>query len=48
MLCDGTPDPTAQQEINTYITLWRDDPEVNITCVLEQCRPALKVCISLE
>lgn len=45
MQCDGTPDPAAQQDINTYISLWRDDPEVNITLVLKQCYLALQVCI---
>lgn len=44
MRCDGTPDPAVQQDINTYITLWRDDPEVNITPVLQQCNLALQVC----
>lgn len=43
MCCDGRPDPTAQREINTYISLWRDDQEVNITHVLEQCSSALQV-----
>lgn len=45
MCCDGTPDPAVQQDINTYISLWRDDPEVNITPVLKQCNLALQVCI---
>uniref|UniRef100_A0A3P8STM4 Dynein axonemal intermediate chain 7 n=1 Tax=Amphiprion percula TaxID=161767 RepID=A0A3P8STM4_AMPPE len=45
MRCDGAPDPTVQQDINTYISLWRDDPEVNITAVLKQCNLALQVCI---
>lgn len=45
MRCDGSPDPTVQREVNTYISLWRDDPEVNITRVLDQCNPALQVCI---
>lgn len=48
MRCDGTPDPTAQREFNTFITLWRDDPEVNIACVLEQCSPALQVGMELN
>uniref|UniRef100_A0A3B4ULR7 Dynein axonemal intermediate chain 7 n=1 Tax=Seriola dumerili TaxID=41447 RepID=A0A3B4ULR7_SERDU len=45
MHCDGTPDPAVQRDINTYISLWRDDPEVNITSVLKQCNLALQVCI---
>uniref|UniRef100_A0A3Q1F0M0 Dynein axonemal intermediate chain 7 n=1 Tax=Acanthochromis polyacanthus TaxID=80966 RepID=A0A3Q1F0M0_9TELE len=35
MRCDGAPDPAVQQDINTYISLWRDDPEVNVTLVDE-------------
>ncbi|KAK2858824.1 hypothetical protein Q5P01_003444 [Channa striata] len=48
LLCDGTPDPSVHQEINTYISLWRDDPEVNIGPVLEQCNLALKLFEELE
>lgn len=44
--CDGTPDPAVQQDINTYMSLWRDDPEVDITVVLKQCNLALQVSIS--
>ena len=44
MRCDGTPDPAVQQDINTYTSLWRDDPEVNIAVVLKQCNLALQVC----
>ncbi|XP_067346496.1 dynein axonemal intermediate chain 7 isoform X1 [Channa argus] len=46
--CDGTPEPSVQQEINTYISLWRDDPEVNIGCVLQQCNLALQLFEELE
>uniref|UniRef100_A0A8C6TW51 Dynein axonemal intermediate chain 7 n=1 Tax=Neogobius melanostomus TaxID=47308 RepID=A0A8C6TW51_9GOBI len=37
MRCNGTPDPSVHQEINTYMTLWREDPDVNVTKVLKQC-----------
>ncbi|KAI3366884.1 hypothetical protein L3Q82_009525, partial [Scortum barcoo] len=45
---DGTPDPAVQQDINTYISLWRDDPEVNITTVLKQCCLALQLIEELD
>ncbi|XP_034719562.1 protein CASC1 isoform X2 [Etheostoma cragini] len=48
MRCDGIPDPAAQQDLNTYISLWRDDPEVNITLVLKQCHLALQLMEELE
>ncbi|KAM3588296.1 uncharacterized protein V6R79_025724 [Siganus canaliculatus] len=48
MRCDGKPDPAVQQEVNTYITLWRDDPEVNITSVLRKCELALELVEELE
>uniref|UniRef100_A0A3B3I160 Dynein axonemal intermediate chain 7 n=1 Tax=Oryzias latipes TaxID=8090 RepID=A0A3B3I160_ORYLA len=41
MRCDGTPDLTERRHVNTYISLWRDDPEVNISQVLQQCSCAL-------
>ncbi|KAM9328379.1 dynein axonemal intermediate chain 7 [Pholidichthys leucotaenia] len=48
MCCDGAPDPAVQQEINSYISIWRDDPEVNVTAVLQQCNLALQVVEELE
>ncbi|XP_053170205.1 dynein axonemal intermediate chain 7 [Scomber japonicus] len=48
MQCDGTPDPAVEQDINTYISLWRDDPDVNITVVLKQCNLALQLMEELE
>lgn len=45
MQSDDTPDPTVQQDVNRYISLWRDDPEINIALVLKQCKVALQVCI---
>ncbi|XP_029017410.1 dynein axonemal intermediate chain 7 isoform X2 [Betta splendens] len=46
--CDGTPDPAVVQDINTYISLWRDDPEVDITAVLQQCKRATWLVEELE
>ncbi|XP_073336496.1 dynein axonemal intermediate chain 7 [Pagrus major] len=48
MRCDSTPDPAVQQDINTYISLWRDDPEVDITVVLKQCNLILQLIEELE
>ncbi|XP_022073332.2 dynein axonemal intermediate chain 7 [Acanthochromis polyacanthus] len=48
MRCDGAPDPAVQQDINTYISLWRDDPEVNVTAVLKQCNLALQLVDEVE
>ncbi|XP_039891524.1 dynein intermediate chain CFAP94, axonemal isoform X1 [Simochromis diagramma] len=48
MRCDGAPDPAVQKEMNTYMSLWRDDPEVNITLVLQQCNLALQLVDELE
>ncbi|XP_033845207.1 dynein axonemal intermediate chain 7 [Periophthalmus magnuspinnatus] len=48
MCCDGTPDPSVQQEINTYMSLWKEDPEVNVTKVLKQCIGALRLIEKLE
>ncbi|XP_058480321.1 dynein axonemal intermediate chain 7 [Solea solea] len=48
MRCEGSPDPAVQQDINTYISLWRDDPEVSITPVLKQCSLALQLVEELE
>ncbi|KAM6961849.1 dynein axonemal intermediate chain 7 [Tautogolabrus adspersus] len=48
MRCDGTPDPAVQQDINTYMSLWRDDQQVDITRVLKQCNVALQLIEELE
>ncbi|XP_023808065.1 protein CASC1 [Oryzias latipes] len=48
MRCDGTPDLTERRHVNTYISLWRDDPEVNISQVLQQCSCALQLTEELE
>ncbi|XP_030198380.1 dynein axonemal intermediate chain 7 [Gadus morhua] len=48
MLCDGRPDPSQTQEVNTYISLWRDDPEVDAVPALQQCSLALQLIGTLE
>ncbi|KAM8910295.1 dynein axonemal intermediate chain 7 isoform 2-T2 [Spinachia spinachia] len=48
MTCGAIPDPEVQQDVNRYISLWRDDPEVNITLVLKQCNLALQLMEELE
>ncbi|XP_078530232.1 dynein axonemal intermediate chain 7 isoform X2 [Lissotriton helveticus] len=41
MQCDGCPDPTIPQEINTFITLWKDEEtEYNST--------HLKICLAVK
>lgn len=46
MNSDGSnPDPEVPQDVNTFISLWRDDPEVDIKLVLKQCTLALQVCV---
>ncbi|XP_030575871.1 dynein axonemal intermediate chain 7 isoform X2 [Archocentrus centrarchus] len=46
--CDGLPNPYIQRDINTFMSLWRDDSEVNITPVLQQCNPAVQLVDELE
>ncbi|XP_020494390.2 dynein axonemal intermediate chain 7 [Labrus bergylta] len=48
MRCDGTPDPAIQQDINTYMSLWRDDQQVDIILVLKECNVALQLIEELE
>uniref|UniRef100_A0A8C7SWP8 Dynein axonemal intermediate chain 7 n=1 Tax=Oncorhynchus mykiss TaxID=8022 RepID=A0A8C7SWP8_ONCMY len=48
MRCDGSPDPSVQQEINTFINLWCEDPEVQIKPILKECALALRLLEELE
>ncbi|XP_061864931.1 dynein axonemal intermediate chain 7 isoform X4 [Colius striatus] len=34
--CDGRPDPTVLQEINTFMSLWREDQNEDIQLVMEK------------
>uniref|UniRef100_A0A8C0VEC5 Dynein axonemal intermediate chain 7 n=1 Tax=Cyanistes caeruleus TaxID=156563 RepID=A0A8C0VEC5_CYACU len=46
--CDGTPDPTIPQEINTFMSLWRDDQDVDIQLVMEKEEVVLNLIEQLE
>ncbi|KAL6116985.1 dnai7 [Pungitius sinensis] len=48
MSCGPIPDPAVLQDVNRFISLWRDDPEVNITLVLKHCNLALQLIEELE
>ncbi|XP_005531929.2 PREDICTED: protein CASC1 [Pseudopodoces humilis] len=46
--CDGTPDPTIPQEINTFMSLWRDDQDVDVQLVMEKEEVVLNLIEKLE
>uniref|UniRef100_A0A674GTL0 Dynein axonemal intermediate chain 7 n=1 Tax=Taeniopygia guttata TaxID=59729 RepID=A0A674GTL0_TAEGU len=46
--CDGTPDPTVPQEINTFMSLWRDDQDEDIQLVMEKEEVVLNLIEKLE
>ncbi|XP_077357665.1 dynein axonemal intermediate chain 7 [Festucalex cinctus] len=48
MQCSDIPDPEVQQDINTFISLWRDDPECGAEVVFKQCNIALQLIEELE
>ncbi|NXP56143.1 CASC1 protein, partial [Heliornis fulica] len=41
--CDGSPDPTVLQEINTFMSLWREDQNEDIQCVMEKGEQVLNL-----
>ncbi|XP_072855787.2 dynein axonemal intermediate chain 7 isoform X1 [Pogona vitticeps] len=46
--CDGSPDPTVAQEINTFISLWREDKNNDIYNVIETGNRVLELIEKLE
>lgn len=48
MKCDGSPDPTVNAEINTYINLWKEDESRNdLDAVLKESNQTLDVSANL-
>uniref|UniRef100_A0A670XSQ5 Dynein axonemal intermediate chain 7 n=1 Tax=Pseudonaja textilis TaxID=8673 RepID=A0A670XSQ5_PSETE len=46
--CDGSPDPTVPQEINTFMSLWLEESENDITTVVEKGSKVLELIAKLE
>ncbi|XP_025021940.1 protein CASC1 [Python bivittatus] len=46
--CDGSPDPTIPQEINTFMSLWLEDTNNDIMIVVEKGSKVLELIAKLE
>ncbi|XP_061494346.1 dynein axonemal intermediate chain 7 [Rhineura floridana] len=46
--CDGSPDPTIPQEINTFMSLWQEDTNNGIQGVFEKGNKVLELIEKLE
>ncbi|XP_068257795.1 LOW QUALITY PROTEIN: dynein axonemal intermediate chain 7 [Nyctibius grandis] len=46
--CDGSPDPTVLQEINTFMSLWREDQNEDIQLVMEKGELVLNLIEKLQ
>ncbi|XP_039203321.1 dynein intermediate chain CFAP94, axonemal isoform X2 [Crotalus tigris] len=46
--CDGSPDPTVPQEINTFMSLWLEETQNDITTVVEKGSKVLELIAKLE
>ncbi|XP_069662770.1 dynein axonemal intermediate chain 7 isoform X11 [Haliaeetus albicilla] len=46
--CDGSPDPTVLQEINTFMSLWRDDQNEDVQLVMEKGEQVLNSAVSFK
>ncbi|XP_017601252.1 PREDICTED: protein CASC1 isoform X2 [Corvus brachyrhynchos] len=46
--CDGSPDPTVPQEMNTFMSLWREDQDESVQLVMEKGEVVLKLIEKLE
>ncbi|XP_041906466.1 dynein intermediate chain CFAP94, axonemal-like isoform X5 [Corvus kubaryi] len=45
--CDGSPDPTVPQEMNTFMSLWREDQDESVQLVMEKGEVVLKVSVKM-
>ncbi|NXN72190.1 CASC1 protein, partial [Himantopus himantopus] len=46
--CDGSPDPTVLQEINTFMSLWREDQNEDIQLVMQKGEQVLNLIEKLQ
>ncbi|CAI5786486.1 Dynein axonemal intermediate chain 7 [Podarcis lilfordi] len=46
--CDGSPDPTIPQDINTFMSLWKEDPNNDIQLVIAKGNQVLELIEKLE
>ncbi|NXK98004.1 CASC1 protein, partial [Formicarius rufipectus] len=46
--CDGTPDPTVLQELNTFMSLWREDHDEDVQLVMEKGAQVLNLIENLQ
>uniref|UniRef100_A0A8C5X357 Dynein axonemal intermediate chain 7 n=1 Tax=Malurus cyaneus samueli TaxID=2593467 RepID=A0A8C5X357_9PASS len=46
--CDGTPDPTIPQEINTFMSLWREEQDEAVQLVMQKEEVVLNLIEELE
>ncbi|NXD80144.1 CASC1 protein, partial [Halcyon senegalensis] len=46
--CDGSPDPTVLQEINTFMSLWREEQNEDVQLVMEKGEQVLNLIEKLQ
>ncbi|NWI32904.1 CASC1 protein, partial [Sula dactylatra] len=46
--CDGSPDPTVLQEINTFMSLWREEQNEDVQLVMEKGEQVLHLIEKLQ
>ncbi|NXM03001.1 CASC1 protein, partial [Tyrannus savana] len=46
--CDGIPDPTVPQEINTFMSLWREEQDEDVQLVMEKGEQVLNLIEKLQ